>query len=153
VTTLELKTGQTFAMAGLINRVTNARSSRVPGLGDLPVLGALFRSVRYNTEETELVVLVTASLADPQSLPIEDVPYPGMTFVPPSDWELYAQGRIQGKGSAKISPAHAERLRRLGLDQLNGPGAWASHERGRSAPESQGDRGGRAVTRPNEDGR
>ena len=67
-TTVELKSGQTFGMAGLISQSTQARSSRIPGLGDLPVLGAMFRSVRYRQGDTELVVLVTASLVEPLSL-------------------------------------------------------------------------------------
>src|ERR1700722_16336593 len=64
-TTINLASGQTFAMAGLISQNTQARSSRVPGLGDLPVLGALFRSVRYQRGDTELLLIVTASLIEP----------------------------------------------------------------------------------------
>ena len=127
-TTLELKDGQTFAMAGLLNRTSNARNSRVPGLGDLPILGPLFRSVRYSTAETELVVLVTTSLAEPQNVPIEDVPYPGMAHVPPNDWELYVRGALEGKTPRKIAPLRAQRMQELGLDKLNGPGTWASYE-------------------------
>ena len=52
-TTLELKSGQTFAMAGLINDKNEAINARIPGLGDLPVLGPLFRSIRYKKNETE----------------------------------------------------------------------------------------------------
>ena len=66
-TTLEMKSGQTFAMAGLISESTSAISSQVPGLGSLPVLGALFRSVRYRRGESELLLLVTASLVEPTS--------------------------------------------------------------------------------------
>ncbi|GAG12652.1 unnamed protein product, partial [marine sediment metagenome] len=66
-TTLELKSGQTFAMAGLIKHKTEAITSRIPGLGDLPVLGPLFRSVQYIENETEMVVFVTASLVEPLS--------------------------------------------------------------------------------------
>jgi pilus assembly protein CpaC len=127
-TTLELQTGQTFAMAGLLNQSINARNSRIPWLGDLPILGTLFRSVRYSTDETELVVLVTASLAEPQSIPIEDAPYPGMTHTPPNDWELYIRGSLEGKTPRKIAPVRAQRMEELGLDKLNGPGAWAGYD-------------------------
>ena len=127
-TTLELQTGQTFAMAGLLNQSINARNSRVPWLGELPILGTLFRSVRYNSAETELVVLVTASLAEPQSIPIEDAPFPGMTHVPPNDWELYIRGALEGKTPRKIAPVRAQRMEELGLDKLNGPGAWADYD-------------------------
>ena len=99
-TTVELKSGQTFGMAGLISQSTQARSSRVPGLGDLPVLGALFRSVRYQQGDTELVVLVTASLVEPLSL-AERPPVPAEFHVVPNDWEVYSLGRVEGRGPAR----------------------------------------------------
>ena len=126
-TTLRLQSGQTFAMAGLISHTVSARVSRVPGLGDIPVLGALFRSVRYQNDETELVVLVTASLVEPQSL-ASMPPLPGEAHVPPNDWELYAEGRIEGKTAGRLSADDAARLKAMGLDRLVGPGAWATYE-------------------------
>lgn len=126
--TFELQSGQTFAIAGLISRSVDAQTARVPGLGDLPILGALFRSVRYQTEETEMVVLVTASLVEPQSVPIGDVPYPGITNRKPGAWRLYVQGRLDGKTPNTMTPAQQGRLQELGLEKLNGPGAWASYE-------------------------
>lgn len=126
-TTLRLQSGQTFAMAGLISNTVSARVSRVPGLGDIPVLGALFRSVRYQNDETELVVLVTATLVEPQSL-ASMPPLPGEAHVPPNDWELYAEGRIEGKTAGRLSADDAARLKAMGLDRLVGPGAWATYE-------------------------
>ena len=126
-TTLELKSGQTFAMAGLIKRNDDAINSRVPVLGDLPVLGALFRSVRYTRGETEMVVLVTASLVEPMNL-ASVPPLPGFMDEAPGDWELYVDGRIEGKGPAKISSSDANWLREMGIDKLAGPGAWDSYE-------------------------
>ncbi len=126
-TTLEMESGQTFSIAGLISNSTNARNSRVPGLGDLPILGPLFRSTRFSTSETELVILVTASLVEPQNTPIHALPVPGAGFKPPTAWEFYALGQVQGRPS-KLSPAHRARLEELGLDELRGPGAWASHD-------------------------
>jgi len=126
-TTLELKSGQTFAMAGLIKRNDDAINSRVPGLGDLPILGPLFRSVRYQNQETELVVLVTANLVEPMSL-ASVPPLPGFLDEEPSDWELYLEGRIESKTPAKISPTDMKWLREMGLDKLSGPGAWDSYE-------------------------
>jgi pilus assembly protein CpaC len=125
-TTLELHSGQTFALAGLISRYDNATSSRVPFMGNLPVLGALFRSVRYRQDETELLVLVTAALVEPMS-PASEPPVPGFSYVPPNDWELYAMGMTEGEGTAKISVSQAEWLRRNGLDDLKGPGAWVDY--------------------------
>ena len=125
-TTLELKSGQTFAIAGLIKDDVEAINSRIPGVGDLPVLGPLFRSVRYSREETELIVFVTASLVEPMSLAAEPT-MPGFLHVEPNDWDLYLEGRIEGKEPAKIHPADAGWLKQTGLDRLMGPGAWDSY--------------------------
>ena len=127
-TTLELKSGQTFAMAGLIQHKTEAINSRVPGLGDLPVLGPLFRSVRYQRNETELVVLVTASLVEPMSV-ASPPPVPGFLYTDPNDWEFYIEGRMEGKKPAEVSPEDARLLKQMGLDQLVGPGAWDSYNK------------------------
>jgi pilus assembly protein CpaC len=125
-TTLELHSGETFAMAGLLQESNQARNSRIPGLGDLPILGALFRSVRYEKRETELLVLVTASLVEPLAL-ASVPPLPGDDHVPPNDWELYGVGRIEGQAPANISPDDAEQFQEAGLDRLKGPGTWASY--------------------------
>ncbi|MHC4791724.1 MAG: hypothetical protein ACYS8Y_09860, partial [Planctomycetota bacterium] len=136
-TTLELKSGQTFAMAGLIKNTAVAKNSRIPGLGDLPVLGPLFRSISYREDETELVVLVTASLVEPMSL-AKVPPLPGFLHVTPNDWELYIEGRLEGKEPAKINPSDADWMKRIGLDRLVGPGAWESYDQ--AAPSSQTER-------------
>jgi pilus assembly protein CpaC len=127
-TTLELKSGQTFAMAGLIHNKVEAMNSRIPGLGDLPILGPLFRSVRYQKNETELVVLVTASLVEPMSFATVP-PLPGFLHTEPNDWELYLEGRIEGKKPAKIDSDNARLLKQMGLDRLMGPGAWDSYDK------------------------
>jgi len=127
-TTLELQSGQTFAMAGLIQNKTEAVNSRIPGLGDLPVLGPLFRSTRYQNNETELVILVTASLVEPMSL-AEVPPLPGFLHSDPNDWEFYLEGRLEGKKPAKINSHDAEWLKQMNLDRLVGPGAWDSYNK------------------------
>lgn len=126
-TTLELNSGQTFAMAGLLSETTLARKTRVPVLGDLPVLGSFFRSVRYEQGDTELLVLVTASLVEPLS---ESTPrvLPGDLHNVPSDWELYGGGNIEGIGSARASGANTASVEELGFDELKGPGAWDSYD-------------------------
>ncbi len=132
-TTLSLHSGQTFGMAGLISRSVTARSSRVPWLGDVPVLGTLFRSTRYTSGETELLVLVRASLVEPLSL--EDFPpAPGLLHQQPDDWELYGLGRIQGQAPVAVTPPQAEWMRRIGLEQLKGPGAWVTYDTRPAAP-------------------
>jgi pilus assembly protein CpaC len=124
-TTLEMHSGQTFAMAGLISQNVEARNSRVPGLGDVPILGPLFRSVRYKSGDTELLVLVTASTVAPMST-LRPPTLPGSTHVRPNDWEFYTMGSIEGGlGMSHAEPAPAGDA---GFSQLKGPGAWASFE-------------------------
>jgi len=125
--TLELKSGQSFALAGLLRTTDAAITSRIPGLGDLPIIGPLFRSIRYRNQETELVILVTASLVEPMSL-AQAPPLPGVTHQAPSDWELYVEGRIESREPARIDPASQQWLREMGLDRLVGPGAWDTYE-------------------------
>jgi pilus assembly protein CpaC len=63
--TLELKDGESFAMAGLINTTVRQQVAKIPFLGDIPILGTLFRSTRFQNDETELVFLVTVRLVKP----------------------------------------------------------------------------------------
>jgi pilus assembly protein CpaC len=64
-TTIELASGQSFAIAGLIQDNTRQEHSKIPGLGDLPILGALFQSDRFQRNETELVIIVTPYIVRP----------------------------------------------------------------------------------------
>lgn len=119
-TTVELGSGQSFAMAGLLRNKEQARVSKVPVLGDLPILGLLFRSVRYEQDQTELVVMVTAELVEP--LDDGDArPGPGELHQTPNDWELFMEGKLSGAVNMANPLA---RLKALGLGGLQGPGAW-----------------------------
>jgi len=124
--TLELKGGQTFAMAGLLSEKTSAITSRLPVLGNLPILGTLFRSVQYQKGQTELLLLVTANLVEPVS-DLDLPPMPGAAHVVPTDWELYVDGRIEGRIPPRVPPEDAEWMREKGLDRLKGPGAWMTY--------------------------
>jgi pilus assembly protein CpaC len=101
-TTLELNSGQTFAMAGLLQNTTEAQNSRVPGLGDLPILGPLFRSVRYQKKETELIILVTASLVEPMSL-AEVPPLPGFLHSDPNDGSSILRGDSKARSRQRLT--------------------------------------------------
>jgi pilus assembly protein CpaC len=68
-TTVELGSGQSFAIAGLLTRNSAQVNQGLNGIGDVPVLGALFRSDRFQRNETELVILVTPYLVRPTSDP------------------------------------------------------------------------------------
>ena len=64
-TEIELKDGQSFGIAGLLDERTTVQLSKVPGIGDIPSLGELFKSRSVNKTNTELVVLVTPTIVDP----------------------------------------------------------------------------------------
>src|SRR2546430_2749564 len=68
-TELELKDGQSFGIAGLLDNRAQAQLSKVPGIGDIPILGQLFRSRNINKSNSELLVLVTPHIVDPVHTP------------------------------------------------------------------------------------
>jgi len=94
-TTVELGEGQTLALAGLLNNQVKATNTATPLLGQLPIIGALFRSVRYERDETELVVLVTPRLAGGVN-PAQAVEVPGEHWRYPSNGQLYLNGDLGG---------------------------------------------------------
>jgi len=94
-TTVELAEGQTFAIAGLLNNSVTANKDVLPLLGDLPVIGALFRSVRYQRKETELVVLVTPRLVEGMHAS-QVPPLPGERWRHPGENELFMNGGLGG---------------------------------------------------------
>ncbi len=95
-TVVELREGQTLAIAGLLQLTTNATTTRIPGLGDLPLVGPWFSANNIETVETETIVLVTPQLVAP--LDRKDVTEaPGDRIMQPNDPEFYLLGRIEGK--------------------------------------------------------
>jgi pilus assembly protein CpaC len=102
-TFLEVKDGQTFAMAGLIRSQDRNIVSKFPALGEVPILGTLFRSSNWQKQETELVVLVTPHLAKP--LAPGTAKLPTDKWVDPTDYEKYLLGLDQGR--AKPQPAQS----------------------------------------------
>ncbi len=73
-TVVEVGSGQTFAIAGLFQRQASNQIERIPLLGDIPILGNLFRSRRFQRNETELVILITPYLVAPSSAPTPRMP-------------------------------------------------------------------------------
>ena len=96
-TTVELGDGQSLAIAGLLNQNVTSLKQAVPLLGDLPVIGPMFRSVRYQRKETELVVLVTPRIVSPMN-PDQVPEIPGSRWHHPDDGELFLQGDIGDAG-------------------------------------------------------
>jgi pilus assembly protein CpaC len=95
-TTVELRQGQTLAMAGLLQLTLDGTTSRVPGLGDLPVLGPFFSNTSSERIEKELVVLVTPYLIEPMNKG-QVPPTPGDEVKEPNDLEFYLLNRIEGR--------------------------------------------------------
>jgi pilus assembly protein CpaC len=97
-TTVQLNDGQSFMIAGLIQNNTKSTINRFPGLGDIPIFGALFRSVEFQTDRTELMFVITPRLVKP--LP-PDFVLPTDNAIPPSSADLLLNGRMEGSpGSA-----------------------------------------------------
>lgn len=99
---VEVQDGQTFAIAGLISDSHRTAASRFPILGEIPILGLLFRSQEYQKNETELVFLVTPHLVKPITTQAK---LPTEKFVEPSDLEFYLLGWQQGESKAKAPAA------------------------------------------------
>lgn len=95
-TVVELGSGQSFAIGGLLSEKVRAIARKVPALGDVPILGALFSSTDYQSSETELVVLVTPELVEPLS-PDQVVNIPGAQYTQPNDFEFYLLSQLDGK--------------------------------------------------------
>jgi pilus assembly protein CpaC len=81
-TVVELKDGQSFGIAGLLDRRTTVQLSKVPGIGDLPIIGLLFKSRSVNKTNTELVVIVTPTIVDPVGGPVPNAETPKMPVAP-----------------------------------------------------------------------
>jgi pilus assembly protein CpaC len=99
--TVELGDGQTMGIAGLINENLREVVNKFPGLGSIPVLGALFRSQEFIKGESELVILVTPHLARP--LPSDQIRLPTDDFIEPTSNQFYLMGRIEGKAPEDAS--------------------------------------------------
>lgn len=97
-TTIELRDGESFTIAGLLKEEYENQVRQFPFVGEIPILGALFRSNGYRRDETELVIVVTPHLVTARRGQIMG---PGEGFVPPSDFELFLFGSMQGKSRVR----------------------------------------------------
>ena len=96
---VELSDGQTIGLAGLLSETTSSLITKFPGLGSIPILGALFRSQSYQKGETELVILVTPRLARP--LPPGKIRLPTDAYVEPTDMDFFFRGQMEHNGPKK----------------------------------------------------
>lgn len=102
-TVVEMRDGESFAIAGLLQDDFRDQIGRVPWLGDIPVLGALFRSASYQREQSELVIIVTAHLVQPVRGEALALPTDRITI--PTENELFLQGRLNGGPRAGTAEA------------------------------------------------
>ena len=93
-TTVQLADGQSFAIGGLIRNNSTANIRAFPILGELPIIGALFRSTEFQTDKSELVFVITPRLVKP--LP-PTYALPTDNYTPPTRSELHLQGRLEGR--------------------------------------------------------
>ena len=106
-TTVEMRDGESFAIAGLLQDDFRDTIGQVPWLGDLPILGVLFRSTSYQREQSELVVIVTAHLVQPVRGEALALPTDRVTI--PSERELFLHGRLSGGPRAGSAAADVAR--------------------------------------------
>lgn len=105
--TVELFEGQTLALAGLLQRKVSSSSTKTPLLGDLPIVGGMFRSVRYERQETELVILVKpvlVSAMNPDQIPA----LPGGKWRYPTEAQLYGNADLGGPNGSPGNPPATE---------------------------------------------
>ena len=95
-TTIELRNSQSFAIAGLLENNVSNNKAQVPWLGDIPVLGSLFRSTQYLNAETELMIIVTPRLVQP-ARDIKNLATPLDYSKPPTEGEFFLNGKLDGK--------------------------------------------------------
>jgi len=114
-TTVDLREGQWLAIAGLIQDEQGGTRGRIPGIGDVPLLGALFGNQSFTRDETELVVLVSPELVHP--LEAEQVPMllPGMEVTDPTNYDFFWRQQIEGTPNvhhrSTVWPVYQRRIR------------------------------------------
>jgi pilus assembly protein CpaC len=95
-TTIELRDGQSFAIAGLLQADNRGDISQLPWIGSVPILGTLFRSTGYQQDETDLVVIVTPHLVRPAA-PGEQIASPLDSRLPGNDVDAFLMGQLERK--------------------------------------------------------
>ncbi len=100
-TTVQMSDGESFAIGGLIKDNASGALKAIPGVGEVPVLGALFRSTSFQQDRTELIFLITPHLVRP--LQTADVPLPTDSFSKPNEVDVYATGNMEGRKGVRKS--------------------------------------------------
>jgi pilus assembly protein CpaC len=105
-TTVQLNDGQSFVIAGLIKNNITETIKRFPGLGEVPVLGALFRSTEFQSDQTELMFVITPRLVKP----LASAPrLPTDNHIVPSRSDIYLNGSVEGGPAPRPAASNKER--------------------------------------------
>ncbi|MGP0094929.1 MAG: type II and III secretion system protein family protein [Xanthobacteraceae bacterium] len=107
-TTLELRDGQSFVLGGMLQTVGQNNLEQLPWLGDIPVLGALFRSASYLKNETDLVIIVTPHIVAPMR-PGDMIKTPLDSTLPPNDPDFFLMGKTEITPTMARLAANADR--------------------------------------------
>jgi pilus assembly protein CpaC len=99
-TTVELRDGQAFAIAGLLQSDFSDQIQQIPGFGNIPILGALARDSQFQRKETELVIIITPHLVQPA--PADALVAPTDSFAPPSDVDIFFHGNPEAPNSGVV---------------------------------------------------
>ena len=105
-TTVEMRDGQSFAIAGLLQDEFIDANGQIPWLGDVPILGALFRSAEYQRSQSELVIIISAHLVTPTRG--EALSLPTDRITPPSEKDLFLFGRVARDNNRRLKGAAGE---------------------------------------------
>jgi pilus assembly protein CpaC len=151
-TAVELSAGQTLAIAGLVENLTEAENVGLPWISEVPYLGVAFSKKHEKTNEVELLILVTPELVD--GMDACEVPPcgPGMQTTSPTDWELYMKGHLEvpnccpvggGEGPCNGSPTPMPDDGMIGPEQISTPpssgaGNGTSRSGGQNSPTMAG---------------
>ncbi|WP_019448708.1 type II and III secretion system protein family protein [Cupriavidus sp. BIS7] len=104
-TTVQMRDGESFAIGGLLQDSSRGALKALPGAGEVPVLGTLFRSTQFQQDLTELVFIITPRLVKPMQN--NNYPLPTDSFSTPNEGELYFMGNMEGRGKPMQQPAPA----------------------------------------------
>lgn len=115
-TSVDIGSGQTFAIAGLLRNDSTNNVSKFPFLGDMPILGSLFRSTSFRNDQTELVILVTPYIVKPISDPSK-VKTPVDGYKPPNEFERIALGKLSKETHMKRNSAQPATPRDEGMNE------------------------------------
>lgn len=119
--TVQLYDGQTLALAGLLQDTLRESVKKVPGLGDLPIIGSLFRSSGFQQNKTDLLIAVTPHIVQPNRE--GSLSYPGEFIQTPNRFEFYLEGRLEGRrspGDVSVLSQHSFALPMVPVESQGG---------------------------------